>query len=360
MKVAVLGFGTVGRGVYEMIEKSSFLETGPVLVLPKECDKDFMVTSIDEIVNDKSVDAVVECMGGVETAFKFTSACLKSGKHLVTSNKALVAAKGLELRDIAKQHNALLLFSAACGGAIPVLHNISIAKNTDEIIQCGGILNGTTNFILSSILDGRFKSYDSALKEAQKLGYAEADPTADVSGMDTMRKVMLLSAVAFDKLPTDGIFNEGIENIDLCPKGYGTVKLVGSCGIAGESVYAYVEPVICKKDSLYAAVNSNFNAAHYIGKNSGLITLMGQGAGRYPTASAVLRDLTDLCKNPYSMLSDKCSAVKADNSIIKHKYLVSDGEKAHITDAISVYEMHTNAKQMRSEGKKLFFAAIEE
>lgn len=360
MKVALLGFGTVGRGVYEMIEKSSFLKTGPVLVLPKECDKDFMVTSIDEIVDDKSVDVVVECMGGVETAFKFTSACLKSGKHLVTSNKALIAAKGLELRNIAKENNVQLLFSAACGGAIPVLHNISIAKQTDEIVQCGGILNGTTNFILSSIRDGKFKSYDEALKEAQKLGYAEADPSADVSGMDTMRKVMLLSAVAFDKLPNEGILNEGIENIDLCPSDYGPVKLVGSCGISEGSVFAYVEPVVCKKDSLYAEVNSNFNAAAYVGKNSGLITLMGQGAGRYPTASAVLRDLTDLCNKPYCMLGDKCVAVKADNNIVKHRYLVSDGKTSEITEPVSVSDMHKKAKEIRNNGKKVFFAAIEE
>ncbi len=359
MKVAVLGFGTVGQGVYEMIEKSSFLETGPVLVLPKECNRDFMVTSIDEIVNDESVDVVVECMGGIDTAYKFTSVCLESGKHLVTSNKALVAAKGLELRDIAKKRGVSFLFSAACGGAIPVLHNISVAKQTDSILSCGGILNGTTNFILSGIRDKKFSSYEDALKEAQRLGYAEADPTADVSGMDTMRKVMLLSAVAFDMLPVEGILNEGIENIDLCPSGLGPVKLVGSCGLSGKGIYAYVEPVVCKKDSVFSAVNSNFNAAYYTGKNSGLITLMGQGAGRYPTASAVLRDLTEIAHGKCSMFSDNCAAVKADNSTAKHKYIMSDGKNAEIIESVSVAKMHAEVKEIREKGKKVFFAAIE-
>lgn len=359
MKVAVLGFGTVGQGVYEMIGKTSFLQAGPVLVLPKECNKSFMVTSIDEIVNDKTVDVVVECMGGIDVAFKFTSACLESGKSIVTSNKALVAARGLELRDLAKKNNVSFLFSAACGGAIPVLHNISIAKQTDSILSCGGILNGTTNFILSGIREKKFASYSDALKEAQRLGYAEADPTADVSGMDTMRKVMLLSAVAFDKLPNEDILNEGIENIDLCPKGLGPVKLVGSCGLSKNGIFAYVEPVICKQDSVFASVNSNFNAAYYNGKNSGLITLMGQGAGRYPTASAVLRDLSAISQGKTEMFSESCVAVKADNSSVKHKYIVSDGKNPEIIESISVASMHAKAKEIREKGGKIFFAAIE-
>ncbi len=359
MKVAVLGFGTVGQGVYEMIEGSSFLETGSVLVLPKECNKEFMVTSIDDILNDSSVDTVVECMGGVDVAFSFTSACLESGKNLVTSNKALVAAKGLYLRDIAKRKGVSFLFSAACGGAIPVLHNINVAKQTDSIISCGGILNGTTNFILSGLREKKFSSYKDALQEAQRLGYAEADPRADVSGMDTMRKVMLLSASAFDMLPCEDTLCEGIENIDLCPEGFGPVKLIGSCGLTDNGVYAFTEPVICKKNSVFSGIDGNFNAVCYSGKNSGLITLIGQGAGRYPTASAVLRDLTAVSQGVCKMISDECVAVKADNNSVKHKYIVSDGKKAEIIESLSVAAMHSKAKEIREKGGKIFFAAIE-
>ena len=359
MKVAILGFGTVGQGVWEMIDASRDFETGPVLVLEREVSKPFHVTDIKCITQDASVDSVVECMGGINAAFEFTSACLKAGKNVVTSNKALVAAKGLELVKLANENNCGFLFSAACGGAIPILHNISIARQTDTIISCGGIMNGTTNFILSGIKSGKFDSYDQALSRAQQLGYAEADPTADVSGMDTLRKTMLLSAVSFDILPESGLCREGIENIDMY-KGSGTVKLVGKCGKNGNgSVYAFVEPVICLPDSPLCGVSSNFNQIMYTGKNSGIISLYGQGAGRYPTASAVLRDLTGLKDGVKNMMLSNCTGGVADNSQIINRYFVSVDGNEGITE-MSVQAMHEYAAEKRKSGCKVFFAQLEQ
>lgn len=361
MKAAVLGYGTVGRGVYEMIKASSFIEAGPVLVLPFECTESFMVTSIDDIANDPSVDAVCECMGGVDVAFKFAEKVISAGKHFVTSNKALVAAKGIELSRLSKENGVSFLFSAACGGAIPVLHNISIARRTDEIMSCRGIINGTTNFILSGIEEGKFTDYQDALKVAQKLGYAEADPTADVSGLDTLRKVILLSAVSFGKLPVDGMLNEGIENIDLFREKGKKVRLTGCCGKnENGTVYAYVEPMICKPASTFAGVNSNFNQIMYNGKNCGTISLYGQGAGRYPTASACLRDLTAVYDGVKEMIPDGCTECTADNRFIKHRYFISTGDKTRITEMISVADMHREIGVMRQNGEKVFFAEIEE
>lgn len=361
MNIAILGYGTVGKGVYDMVQKSKDFDCLYVLDKPENCTTPFMVSSLEAITEDKNVQAVVECMGGIDVPYNFVKECLKKGKHVVSSNKALVAAKGIELAKLAKDNNAGFIFSAACGGAIPVLHNISVAKKTDEILSCKGIMNGTTNFILSGLKSGEFNNYQEALKKAQALGYAEADPTADVSGLDTLRKVILLSAVSFNMLPTEGLDLEGIENIDLCNAEDKVIKLVGNCGLNNDgSVYAYAQPVAVSQKSVYRNVNSNFNAISYIGENSGEITLFGQGAGKYPTASAILRDLTAVKEGGLEMLDSQCKEVKADNSQILERYVVYTEDTHYITDRISVSQMHREAKEMRSKNKKVFFAALEE
>ncbi|MCQ2398459.1 MAG: homoserine dehydrogenase, partial [Sphaerochaetaceae bacterium] len=341
------------------------------LVRPGKKNRDFQVTDIDEITEDGSTDCVVECIGGTDDAYGFVKSCLEAGKHVVTSNKALVTSYGTELAELARSKGVGFLFSAACGGAVPVLHNISVAKQTDSVLSAGGILNGTVNFILSNLKSGKFTDYGSALCEARRLGYAEADPSADVSGLDTLRKVMLISAVAFGKLPVKGTCCEGIENYDVfagCKYGTGEdsafsdccVKLIGRCGLnADGSVYTYVEPCIVKQSSVFAGVNQNFNFAFYDGKNCGRIGLSGQGAGRYPTASAVLRDLTALAQGQREMLGE-CSQVCADNSKVIHRYVVCEDSKCRITDVISVTEMHEKIRELRKKGGKVFFAAIEE
>lgn len=380
MKVAVLGYGTVGKGVYDMLRTGTMFEAGPVLVRKGKADEDFKVESIEEIVNDKSVDIVAEVMGGIEPAFSFGAQVLKAGKHFVTSNKALVAAKGLELAAIARENNAGFLFSAACGGAVPFLHNLELARENDKILSLGGILNGTTNFMLDK-MQSEGLDYADVLKQAQDLGYAEADPTADVSGLDALRKIMLGCAVAYDKLPTEGLLNEGIDSLKaddvrhFMAKGL-TCRLMAKGGM-GESgkMYAYVQPVLLPPDAPECAVKKNFNMASYVGENSGLIVFMGQGAGRYPTASAVIRDMECIAAGQREMMKKECASAKAENGECICKYYVRlpadmadeafyesielEGDVARvISKPMSVEAMHEYAKGIRAKGREIFFAEL--
>ncbi len=382
MKVAVLGFGTVGVGVYEMLHTAAGLEPGPVLVRPGKDNEPFKVSSLDAILNDPTVDAVAEVMGGIEPAFTYVSAALKAGKHAVTSNKALVALHGPELQLLAAEHGVSFLFSAACGGAVPILHNLALAVSSDSIRSLGGILNGTTNFMLDC-MQRRGMDYDDVLKEAQQLGYAEADPTADVSGLDALRKIMLACAVSYDMLPVDGLLCEGIESItsadvqDFQSRNL-TCRLLASGGKNPDgSIYAYVEPVLFGPSAPECSVLMNFNMAKYDGQNSGKIVLIGQGAGRYPTASAVLRDLTDIKNGRSSMMRTSCQRCSANNADASHPYYIrvpaefanrfpsqtvleEDGICRMISEPISVQFMHKTAAELRSKDVSIFFAAIDE
>ena len=383
MKVAVLGYGTVGVGVYEMLQAAKDLEAGPVLVRPGKENEAFKVSSIEKIIEDPSVDAVAEVMGGVEPAFTYAMAAIRAGKHFVTSNKALVAAKGVELNRAAREAGVSFLFSAACGGGVPILHNLARAVQTDEILSVGGILNGTTNFMLDQ-MQSTGKDYSDALKEAQALGYAEADPTADVTGLDALRKIMLACAVAWGVLPKEGLLNEGIDSLsaadvkDFMARGF-VCRLVASGAPAPEGkVSAYVEPVLVRAGDAESAVLKNYNMARYEGKNAGPIAMIGQGAGRYPTASAVLRDLSGICSGESAMFPAGVVEGCADNSAASHAYyvrlpkacaealplaqvLAEEGEVLRaLTAPVSVKTMHETAASLRKADKALFFAAVRE
>lgn len=381
MKVAVLGFGTVGKGVYEMLAHADGLEQGPVLVRPGKADEPWKISDINGIVSDVSVGAVAEVMGGVEPAFSYCAAALKAGKHVVTSNKALVAAKGIELAALAREHKAAFLFSAACGGGVPFLHNLSLAVLSDRIESLGGILNGTTNYMLDA-MQRRSLDYASALADAQRLGYAEADPTADVSGLDALRKIMLGCAVGFGLLPVEGLDCEGIESFsaadaaDLKKRGL-CCRLLARGGKSASGVYAYVEPMALGASAAECSVLDNFNMARYRGVNSGDIIMIGQGAGRWPTASAVLRDLSCILRGERAMLGAGCVSGKADNSGCAHSYYVrlpagyagrlpvkeawrDGGDSRVITEPVSVADMHALAAELRGSGAGIFFAALED
>lgn len=380
MKVAVLGFGTVGIGVYEMLKSAPAMEAGPVLVRPGKDDAPYKVTSIEEIVKDDSVHAVAELMGGIEPAYSYACAVLGAGKHFVTSNKALVAEKGIELSKLAREHGVGFLFSAACGGGVPFLHNMALARQSDEILSFGGILNGTTNYMIDA-MQRLGLDYAQALKDAQRLGYAEADPGADVSGLDALRKIMLACAVGCDLMPVEGLLNEGIESVTAAdaahfmPRGY-TCRLT-ACGGRTESggVYAYVEPVLLRSTAAECSVMENYNMARYEGRCSGDIVLMGQGAGRWPTASAVLRDLSCIMQGNLQMLRPDCKKGRAENDTQSHLYYVRLPERLAksipsqsmeidaglarlVTEPMSVTQMHEIAKAIRAKGEDIFFAAI--
>ena len=390
MKVSILGHGVVGKGVFDMLASCPGHSICHVLVRPGHADsqKDYMADSIEKILDDDS-NLVIECMGGENPAFEYVSKCLEAGKSVITANKALVAAHGMELASLAKSNGPAFLFSAACGGAIPILQNLFLARQTDKILCAGGILNGTTNFILDA-MDKRSLSFEQALKEAQNLGYAESDSTADITGLDTLRKILLVSMVAFDLLPESDFDMEGIQHIKAddfeVAKELGcTIRLIGMTGISETGAhYAYVEPVLCSRSSQYAGVCANWNLAQYKGENCGTMAFCGQGAGRYPTASAVLRDVSSVERGQKSMLKETCTkgAVSNDATECLKRYFVrvddahfgildetlkvseivkkNEGMTYLVADKISVRNMHGNARKMREQGAQLFFAEYEE
>ncbi|MCF0238729.1 MAG: homoserine dehydrogenase [Sphaerochaetaceae bacterium] len=386
MKVAVLGYGTVGKGVHDVLLNSKGFEAGPVLVLPKEVSQPFHVTDIKKIAEDPTVDLVVECIGGINVAYSFVKACLEGGKHIVTSNKALVSAKGIELANLARKNNLGFFFSASCGGAIPFLHNLQLANDFDDVVKVYGILNGTTNYILTKMqLEGM--AYADALAEAQRLGYAEADPSADISGLDTMRKIQLACAVAFDQLPSEGNNMEGIDSfriteVEFLRKKKYQVRLMGQGGRNEDgSVYAYVEPTLFKDGTVESSIVMNNNLAEYEGIYCGKMSLAGQGAGRYPTASSILRDVMCIHEGEREMLLSSCRAVSSNNDTKEcvHPYFVSlpeeifpafkklvkgarllakEGDRVYLKTAdISVDKMHDAIDDLRETGHRIFFAA---
>ena len=381
MKVSVLGFGTVGEGVYRMLESSPGFLPGPVLELPSKATESFMVDNLDTIISDPTIEAVVETMGGVHPAYEFACKVMEAGKHFVTSNKALIAEKGPDLASLAANKGVGFMFSAACGGAIPYLANLKTAVSSGETIQSlSGLLNGTTNYILDRMQTSGI-SFEAALAEAKNLGYAEADPSADLSGLDTLRKIMLACAVSYNMLPVDGMEREGIENFTaedakhINSLGY-VCRLKTKAKYVDSNLRAYVEPTLCAYGSPESTVTLNGNMARYIGMYSNTITLFGQGAGRYPTASAVMRDLISIKNGAENMLGEACKRVSADNSDSMHVYYLrmpaeyadellsevytqENGIVRGITEKISVKDMHGIVSEIRANGDKVFFAAVE-
>ena len=381
MKIAVLGCGTVGGGVISMLRQAKQLSLGAVLVREGKQKASFHVTDICSITEDPETDTVVEVMGGIHPAYEYVHAALSAGKHVVTANKALVAEKGPELAALAREHRVGFLFTAACGGGVPFLHNLALSRSSDSILTVGGILNGTTNYILDA-MQTRGADYAEALSDAQALGYAEADPTADVSGLDALRKIMLACGVAFDALPTEGLLYEGITRLtaqdvrDFSSKKL-VCRLLARAGQTEDGIYAFVEPTLLSAGAPEASVRDNYNLARYEAEYAGDIVLIGQGAGRYPTASAVLRDLEALREGQREMFSAACKPIAAKNELCVHSYyfrlpeaLSADlpvrkavslnGITRVITQPISVAQAHALASSLRAHDASVFFAGMED
>lgn len=315
INVAVLGYGTVGSGVvevintnHESINKRAGQEINVKYVLdlrdfPGDPVEKILVHDYEQIVNDPEVDIVVEVMGGVEPAYTFVKKALLAGKNVCTSNKALVADKGRELMDIAREKNINFLFEASCGGGIPIIRVINSSLTGDEIDEVTGILNGTTNYMLYK-MSTEGCEFDTVLKEAQQKGYAEADPTADVEGYDTCRKIAILSSLAYSEyFDYKDIYTEGItkitpEDMEYAAKLGRTIKLLGtSRRNADGTCYAMVAPFLIGRDSPLYSVNDVFNAVFVHGNMLGDAMFYGSGAGKLPTASAVVGDIVDAAKH---------------------------------------------------------------
>ena len=315
INVAVLGYGTVGSGVvevintnHESINKRAGQEINVKYVLdlrdfPGDPVEKILVHDYEQIVNDPEVDIVVEVMGGVEPAYTFVKKALLAGKNVCTSNTALVADKGRELMDIAREKSINFLFEASCGGGIPIIRVINSSLTGDEIDEVTGILNGTTNYMLYK-MSTEGCEFDTVLKEAQQKGYAEADPTADVEGYDACRKIAILSSLAYSEyFDYKDIYTEGItkitpEDMEYAAKLGRTIKLLGtSRRNADGTCYAMVAPFLIGRDSPLYSVNDVFNAVFVHGNMLGDAMFYGSGAGKLPTASAVVGDIVDAAKH---------------------------------------------------------------
>ena len=367
MKIGLLGFGVVGRGVYEITTSRDDMQVTKILCLEEINLPDAeSVKDIKLIVNDPEIDTVVEAMGGLHPAYEFVRAAIEAGKNVVTSNKALVCTFYDELLPLAKEKGVSFRSTAAVGGGIGWLSELERSRRVQKINEVGGIMNGTCNYILDNMT--RFGlDYADVLKQAQKLGYAEANPSTDVDGIDTWHKVILSSNIAFgvtvDKntVPVAGIRNIQAQDLENFKAQDLVCKLISTGKRNGDGYSIYVHPTLVGAGELEAAVPMNYNLITFIGETSDRMSFYGQGAGRYPTAYNVVQDLVDVLEGkgfyaPYG------EAVAADNSVELTWYVRGDwkGEaketwgNAKIVEAVSVTEMHAWIK----ENPDAFVAAI--
>lgn len=378
MKLGLFGYGVVGGGVGRIADKRDDMEVGRILVLPREVDVDpRTVTDVQEILNDGSIDTVVEVMGGIHPAFEFVSAALKAGKNVVTANKALVAAYYKELLQLAEENGVTFRCTAAVGGGIPWLVNLARCRRVDRILNLWGIMNGTTNYILSS-MTAKDVDFAEVLKEAQALGYAEADPTADIDGHDIRRKLAISVGVAYDAAVNENeIPTFGIRHIQACDiqafRSLGrTCKLVAFGENTDSGVAAYVEPSLFTPDRLETAVGSNFNLISYESENAGVQSYYGQGAGRFPTAYNVVNDCIDILLGEKKFYTEKYQPAAICAAGVSHPYYVrtakvdaflssvteKQGDGWVVTKPVSVQEMHAWAAKKAETDPEVFFAGI--
>ena len=309
-KIAIMGYGTVGSGVYEIIRDNACrvaqnsgekMETKYILDIRDFDDhpeKHLFTKDVNDIINDSEISVVAEVMGGLHPAYEFTKSLLLAGKSVVTSNKELVATYGTELLAIAEEKNVNYLFEASVGGGIPVIRPLSRCLAANNITRIAGILNGTTNYILYQMFTNN-KSFETALSDAQAKGYAERNPAADIEGHDACRKIAILSSLASgvevdcEKIPTEGIVNITLEDVKSAEEAGGVIKLIGYAELEGGKIYSHVAPMFIKSDNMLSGINDVFNGILITGDAVGDVMFYGPGAGKLPTASAVVADMVD-------------------------------------------------------------------
>lgn len=315
IQVAVMGHGVVGSGVVEVLEnhRDSIAKRAKeeinikyILDIREFPDSPYaskFTKNFEDILNDEEVKVVAEVMGGVHPAYDFTKACLLAGKSVVTSNKELVATKGAELLSIAREKNVNYFFEASVGGGIPIIRPINQCLAANEFVEIAGILNGTTNFILTKMIKDSM-SFEDALKMAQQLGYAERNPEADVEGHDACRKIAILASLCYGKhIYPELVHTTGITKITLDDVAYadvwgGVIKLIGQVMRLDDGrVEISVEPMILSRESQLANVDDVFNGILVRGDATGDVVFYGKGAGKLPTASAVVADIIDSVKH---------------------------------------------------------------
>ena len=385
VKIAIMGYGTVGSGVYEIIKADNFayeamnpIEIKYILDIrdfPDHKEKQLFTKDFNDILNDNEIYCVVEAMGGLKPAYEFTKALLLAGKNVVTSNKELVATHGPELLRIAKDKNVNYLFEASVGGGIPIIKPLSSSLKANKIKKIAGILNGTTNFILTEMVE-KGKSFSEALKMAQDNGYAERNPAADIEGHDACRKIAILASLAwgeyvdYNNIPTEGITNITLEDVAAASQlGY-SIKLIGYAD-KRDGLFIWVAPMLVRKSCPLSCANGVFNAILVDGNYLGASMFYGQGAGKFATASAMVADVIDSVRHinakkayiewtvseksnvmPISesrnryFVRTKASVEKIEQLFGKVSISEKDGEFVFITDVMSESDFMNKADKL--------------
>ena len=378
LRIALLGLGTVGRGVYDYITERDDMELAYVLSLVLfdgiTCP---VAKNMEQILADETVDTVVEVIGGLHPAYEWVKASLEAGKNVITANKLLIAAHYRELVELAEEKHVALRCTAAAGGGIPWLTTLARTIEQEPVIHISGIMNGTTNFILDA-MHTNGSDFAEVLAQAQELGYAEADPSADIDGLDIQRKAVITANVAFDAclceadVPVFGI--RSVSSADIAAAdGRGRICKMLAFGEKGTSgVSCYVEPCFVPAGELEAAVSTNRNVISFDTELTGKESFYGQGAGRYPTAYNAVADCVDIMNGVKSFYTRSFRSVPVDNGAAEHPYYVrfngaddfldsvsvEDCGEGVITMPVPVSKMHDWAAKAKEADPELFIAGL--
>ena len=384
MKIAILGFGTVGKGVYEIIKKANAqtqnLSVSHILIrknkarlLPE------MTDDMNEILNDKATDVVVEAIGGIEPAHEYILAALNHGKHVITANKAVIAIYLKEFTDAADANNVKFYFEASVGGGIPWIQGLEKALRIDNVNSISGIFNGTSNFILDQ-MSRNGESFMEVLKKAQQLGYAGADPSADIDGIDVANKLCISADIAYNidikdhkDLPIFGIRNITSADVKFFQQKGFAVKLIGRTRQKGNKFDYVVEPALFFDRTLEANTPDNYNLISLNGDTIGKLDFFGQGAGMLPTANAVIQDILDIeeqkshLKRDFDKTMEYCPELTKGDYLVRSKVDVSDifadynpsQEGAYVmVHQIPVGDMHKMMKRILKLDKSAFMVSL--
>ena len=381
ISIALLGFGCVGSGTAEVLtENKKLIESRlgceykikyilDLRDFPDSPFGDLVVHDFNRILEDDEVSVVAEMMGGSHPAYDFTKACLEAGKSVVTSNKEVVASFGVELCEIAATHGVRYMFEASVGGGIPIIRPMMTDLASNKINSINGILNGTTNYILTAMRDDG-KSFSDALGEAQRLGYAEANPAADVEGKDAARKTVILGAIASGKLVSpEAISTEGITNISLCDVelaqtlGY-SIKLIGHAEDRDGKLLAFVSPMAVSESNPLARIDGVFNGILVNANMVGDVMFYGPGAGKLPTASAVVADIVDVIAKrdvpptPVGWVSAEAEDIAPLDDYVCPRLVIVDGECDNALATLDGKSAYFTAPISETEARKINAAAI--
>lgn len=390
MKIAILGYGTVGSGVGEILTThrntlSVPLELVAILERKEQLHRHpLMCDNIESILCDPEIEAVVETMGGIEPAHTYILRALKAGKHVVSANKAVISRYAQEFHNCAKEHGVSFLYEASCGGGIPWLHQLHSVKRIDEIDEIEGIFNGTSNYILDHMTK-ESQTFQHVLRKAQELGYAEADPSADIDGMDILNKLRISIMLAFDTAVAETIPVFGIRNIQKADLLYPetadyVLKLLAVAKRSGNHYDAVVEPTLCPLSSPQSAVRDHYNLTCLHGTTIGKLCLLGQGAGKFATAHAIVQDLTDIVLGTAYDSPSFAQSLTYDGTILRSAYIIRTtlgepqlqsilGKHLHHCDTFAAYtyahtdvlykaKMHQLMKEIVNADAQAFLMAL--